>query len=99
MCASPMPTNTLSPAGNLRLSELAPHFVQSEIRAMTVACAEVDGINMAQGVCDTDPPHPGGRSRDRRDPFRPQYLHAHGRYRCRCVRLLRRSFTASTVSA
>jgi aminotransferase len=52
-----MPT-TLAPAGNLRLSELAPHFVQSEIRAMTVACAEVDGINMAQGVCDTDPPLP-----------------------------------------
>jgi len=58
MCASPMPSTTLSPSGNLRLSELAPHFVQSEIRAMTVACAEVDGINMAQGVCDTDPPHP-----------------------------------------
>ncbi len=53
-----MPSPTLSAPGNLRLSELAPHFVQSEIRAMTVACAEVDGINMAQGVCDTDPPHP-----------------------------------------
>jgi aminotransferase len=53
-----MPTPTPSPVGNLRLSELAPHFVQSEIRAMTVACAELDGINMAQGVCDTDPPHP-----------------------------------------
>jgi aminotransferase len=52
-----MPT-TLTPAGNLRLSELAPHFVQSEIRAMTVACMDVGGINMAQGVCDTDPPHP-----------------------------------------
>ena len=25
---------------------------------MTVACADVGGINMAQGVCDTDPPHP-----------------------------------------
>ena len=58
MCASLMRSPTLSPAGNLRLSELAPHFVQSEIRAMTVACTEVDGINMAQGVCDTDPPHP-----------------------------------------
>lgn len=47
-----------SPARNLRLSELAPRFVQSEIRAMTVACADAGGINMAQGVCDTDPPHP-----------------------------------------
>lgn len=25
---------------------------------MTVACTDVGGINMAQGVCDTDPPHP-----------------------------------------
>jgi len=48
---------TTTPSGNLRVSELAPHFIQSEIRAMTVACADVDGINMAQGVCDTDPPH------------------------------------------
>jgi len=43
---------------NLRLSELAPHLIQSEIRAMTVACSDAGGINMAQGVCDTDPPHP-----------------------------------------
>jgi len=52
-----MPT-TLSLTSNLRLSDLSPHFVQSEIRAMTVACMDVGGINMAQGVCDTDPPHP-----------------------------------------
>ncbi|MES2391495.1 MAG: pyridoxal phosphate-dependent aminotransferase [Acidobacteriota bacterium] len=45
-------------SANLYLSELAPGSVQSEIRAMTVACGAVDGgINMAQGVCDTDPPH------------------------------------------
>jgi aminotransferase len=25
---------------------------------MTVSCAAVGGINLAQGVCDTDPPHP-----------------------------------------
>ena len=42
----------------LRLSGLAPHTTQSEIRAMTVACATAGGINLAQGVCDTDPPHP-----------------------------------------
>jgi aminotransferase len=53
-----MPASTISPVGNLHLSERTPHFVQSEIRAMTVACADVGGINMAQGVCDTDPPHP-----------------------------------------
>lgn len=45
-------------ADNLRLSDLAPHFAQSEIRAMNVACAAVNGLNLAQGVCDTDPPHP-----------------------------------------
>jgi aminotransferase len=48
-------TATLS---SLRLSDLAPNAVQSEIRAMTVACDAAGGINMAQGVCDTDPPHP-----------------------------------------
>jgi aminotransferase len=53
-----MPAPTISPVSNLRLSERTPHFVQSEIRAMTVACADVGGINLAQGVCDTDPPHP-----------------------------------------
>src|ERR1700712_2787464 len=42
----------------LHLSDLAPSVVQSEIRAMTVACDNMGGINMAQGVCDTDPPHP-----------------------------------------
>ena len=45
-------------AARRRLSDLAPGNIQSEIRAMSVACAAVDGINMAQGVCDTDVPHP-----------------------------------------
>ena len=58
MCAFPMPVTTSSAISNLRLSALAPQFIQSEIRAMTVACSDVGGINMAQGVCDTDPPHP-----------------------------------------
>jgi aminotransferase len=31
-------------------------LAQSEIRAMTQACARVSGINMAQGVCDTGVP-------------------------------------------
>lgn len=37
---------------NQRMAGLA----QSEIRAMTQACAKVKGINMAQGVCDTPAP-------------------------------------------
>jgi len=53
-----MPSTLDTVASNLRLSDLAPHTVQSEIRAMTVACDAMNGINLAQGVCDTDPPHP-----------------------------------------
>jgi aminotransferase len=40
----------------LHLSDLAPGTVQSEIRAMSVACDDIGGVNLAQGVCDTDPP-------------------------------------------
>ena len=48
-------TNSIESAV-LRLSDLAPGNIQSEIRAMSVACAQVNGINLAQGVCDTDVP-------------------------------------------
>ncbi len=46
------------PARTLSLSELAPRVLQSEIRAMTVECDRVGGVNLAQGVCDTDVPAP-----------------------------------------
>lgn len=52
-----MPADTLT-SPKLSLSELAPHTTQSEIRAMSVACTVAGGINLAQGVCDTDPPLP-----------------------------------------
>ncbi len=42
----------------LFLSQLSPGNVQSEIRAMSLACSLQGGINMAQGVCDTDVPAP-----------------------------------------
>jgi aminotransferase len=42
----------------LRLSELAPGNVQSEIRAMSLACDAIGGINLAQGICDTPTPSP-----------------------------------------
>jgi aminotransferase len=45
-------------ADKLRLSAIAPGLVQSEIRAMTVECERVGGINLAQGVCDTEVPQP-----------------------------------------
>ena len=43
-------------ASRLALSQLAPGTVQSEIRAMSVACEQMGGINLAQGVCDTPVP-------------------------------------------
>jgi len=33
-------------------------LAQSEIRAMSMACEQAQGLNMAQGVCDTPVPHP-----------------------------------------
>jgi len=51
-----MPITT--PASRLALSQLAPGTVQSEIRAMSVACEQMGGINLAQGVCDTPVPVP-----------------------------------------
>ena len=40
----------------LGLSALAPRAVQSEIRAMSVESDRVGGVNLAQGVCDTEVP-------------------------------------------
>ena len=41
---------------SLGLSDLAPRVLQSEIRAMTMECDRLGGVNLAQGVCDTEPP-------------------------------------------
>jgi aminotransferase len=46
------------PASRLALSHLAPAAVQSEIRAMSLECDRISGINLAQGVCDTPVPTP-----------------------------------------
>ena len=40
----------------LSLSQRTARTVQSEIRAMSIACENVKGINLAQGVCDTEVP-------------------------------------------
>jgi aminotransferase len=45
---------TISP--RLHLSDIAPSVIQSEIRAMSVECDQVGGINLAQGICDTELP-------------------------------------------
>src|SRR5690242_5441691 len=46
------------PTHQLSLSELAPRVLQSEIRAMTMECDRMGGVNLAQGVCDTEVPAP-----------------------------------------
>lgn len=42
----------------LALSARASRIVQSEIRVMSIECEKVGGINLAQGVCDTELPPP-----------------------------------------
>jgi aminotransferase len=43
-------------SSRLSLSQLASGALQSEIRAMTVECDRIGGINLAQGICDTPVP-------------------------------------------
>ena len=43
---------------SLALSSRCDCVMQSEIRAMSVECARVGGINLSQGVCDTPVPQP-----------------------------------------
>lgn len=40
----------------LRLNHRADSITQAEIRAMSIECDRVGGVNLAQGVCDTPPP-------------------------------------------
>lgn len=46
----------------ISLSKRADGIAQSEIRAMSIECEKVRGINLAQGVCDTTLPTPVGRA-------------------------------------
>ncbi len=43
---------------SLSLSQRAARTIQSEIRVMSIECEKVKGINLAQGVCDTEVPEP-----------------------------------------
>ena len=40
----------------LYFSDRVGCVTQSEIRAMTAECGKVDGLNLAQGLCDTGAP-------------------------------------------
>jgi len=42
----------------LSLSRKATDIAQSEIRIMSVECEKMRGINLAQGICDTEVPEP-----------------------------------------
>ena len=44
-----------------RLSQIAPLILQSEIRSMSVECDRIGGVNLAQGVCDTELPPPAAQ--------------------------------------
>lgn len=44
----------------LQISDRAERIVQAEIRSMSIECERVGGINLAQGVCDTELPLPVG---------------------------------------
>jgi aminotransferase len=46
----------------LSLSKRADLITQAEIRVMTIECEKVGGINLAQGVCDTEVPLPVRRA-------------------------------------
>jgi len=52
------PASAARAASRLILSQLAPRAMQSEIRAMSVECDRIGGINLAQGICDTPVPAP-----------------------------------------
>ncbi|MGE4423977.1 MAG: pyridoxal phosphate-dependent aminotransferase [Pseudodesulfovibrio sp.] len=43
---------------SLKVSKRRPLVAQSEIRNMTLECARVSGVNLAQGVCDLPVPAP-----------------------------------------
>jgi len=51
-----MPMPNPAATSRLALSQLAPATIQSEIRAMTLECDRIGGINLAQGICDTPVP-------------------------------------------
>src|SRR5256886_16649160 len=46
----------------LKVSRKAACIAQSEIRIMSVECEKVRGINLAQGICDTEVPEPVQRA-------------------------------------
>ena len=46
----------------IEVSKSASRIAQSEIRVMSVECERVGGVNLAQGICDTEVPEPVRRA-------------------------------------
>jgi len=46
----------------MKLSQRASRIAQSQIRVMSVECERVKGVNLAQGICDTEVPEPVRRA-------------------------------------
>jgi aminotransferase len=49
----------------LKLSARTSRITQAEIRVMSIECERIGGINLAQGVCDTEIPEPVRRGAQR----------------------------------
>ena len=63
----------------MTLSRRSRFITQSEIRVMSVECERVGGINLAQGVCDTELPLPvGAGAKQGIDQGRNSYTRADG---------------------
>ena len=68
-------------SSRLALSQLASGALQSEIRAMSVECDRIGGINLAQGICDTPVPAVVEEDSNPGHPRRQQHLYALRRHR------------------
>jgi aminotransferase len=68
----------------MKLSNRAKNIAQSEIRAMSILCNEKNGLNMAQGLCDLEVPHPVVEgAKEAIDRGKNVYTSAYGNYKLR----------------
>ncbi|HEY9128448.1 MAG TPA: pyridoxal phosphate-dependent aminotransferase [Sulfurovum sp.] len=68
----------------MKLSNRAKNIAQSEIRAMSILCNEINGLNMAQGLCDLDVPLPVVQgAKEGIDSGKNTYTSAYGNYKLR----------------
>ena len=68
----------------MKLSNRVKNISQSEIRAMSILCHELNGLNMAQGLCDLEVPQPVlDGSKEAMDKGKNIYTSAYGNKRLR----------------